>query len=141
MYCKKVPRVANFTNNIVELIKDQGYVKTVFGRKLSIQRDKPYIGSNYLIQGTAAGIIKRAQVNVDKYLREEWDDDIRIVIPIHDELIISFPRELLKYLNQILEGITERMINIPEITVPLEVEWKMSTTTWANAKEIEIETT
>lgn len=136
LYCRNVPRIASFTSDIVYLVEKQGYVETVFGRKLYIQLDKPYIGANYLIQGTAAGIIKRAQVNVDEYLKVKWNDEIKLVIPVHDELIISFPRNLLRNLKPILREISEYMTDIPEITVPLEVEWKMSTTTWAKAEEI-----
>jgi DNA polymerase I-like protein with 3'-5' exonuclease and polymerase domains len=57
-------------------------------------------------------------------------------MPIHDEIILSFPRNLLPQRRSILKGISEKMTDMPEITVPLEVEWKKTTTTWDKAKEL-----
>ena len=129
-YQEEFPEIAFLTRNLSKQVRADGYVLTPFGRKLFLPRDKIYAGLNYLIQGTAAGILKRAQVAIDSYLRTEWDDQVRIVLPIHDELIIAIPRELLKYKDEILYGITRCMVEIPNIITPLEVEWKKSTTTW-----------
>ena len=135
-YGRKLPKIFNFTNNISRIVREQGYIETAFGRKLNVSIDKAYIGANYVIQGTAAGILKRAQVRVDKYLKEKWGDQIRLVLPIHDELVISYPRDLLVEKNKILNDISEIMTSIDEIKVPLEVEWKITTTTWDKAYDI-----
>ena len=129
-YQEEFPELAFLSRNYSEVVKKNGFVKTPFGRKLYLPRSKGYAGLNYFIQGTAAGILKRAQNAVDLYLQEEWDDEVRIVLPIHDELIIATPRPLIKYADEILYGITRCMVEIPFIQVPLEVEWKKSTTTW-----------
>lgn len=137
-YRARFPRVANFTRSLVGEVMERGYIETAFGRKLSIPRDTPYIASNYKIQGTAAGILKRAQVNIDKYLQEEWDDQVRIVIPIHDELIFAYPRILFPQREIILPKIAQLMTTMPEIRVRLDTEWKLTTTTWADAKEFKL---
>lgn len=131
-YCKRFPLIANFTNNMKAQINAQGFVVTSFGRKLNVRKDKPYSASNYIIQGTAAGILKRAQVRVSEYLKNM---DIHLLLPIHDELIIEFPRTLLSQAPKILSKISKIMTEMSEITVPLDVEWKMTTYTWDRAKE------
>lgn len=132
-YQEEFPELAFLIRDIAERVRADGYVETPFGRKLYLPKNKAYAGLNYLIQGTAAGILKRAQVSVHNYLRTEWDDRVRMVLPIHDELIIAFPRDLMSYRDEILRGITQCMIEIPYIKVPLEVEWKRTTSTWDQA--------
>lgn len=135
-YSRRFPKVAGFTNTTAAKVKEDGFVETPFGRKLWVPQDKAYIGTNYLIQGTAAGILKRAQVRVDKYLKETWNDEIRMVLPIHDELLISYPRSLLKYRDVVLATVAHIMTTISEIEVPLEVEWKVTNSTWDKAWKI-----
>jgi DNA polymerase-1 len=131
-YQEEFPEIAFLSRDFSKQVERDGFVKTPFGRKLYLPRNKSYAGLNYFIQGTAAGILKRAQVAIDTYLQQEWDDEVRMVLPIHDELIIAIPRYLIKYQDEILYGINRCMVEIPFILVPLEVEWKKSTTTWDN---------
>ena len=133
-YCSQFPRVSQFTQSMIQQVKNHGYVITPFGRKLDVPMDKQYSGSNYMIQGTAAGILKRAQVRVDKFLSKRFPD-IRIVLPIHDELVISMPRKHLKNMKMILNKIDHIMTTFTEIKVPLETEWKYSVSSWNQAKE------
>ena len=136
-YAEKYPEVAYFTQNIAKEVKEKGYVITAFGRKLYVNKRKAYMGANYKIQGTAGGVIKRAQIKVDKWTSKYYPE-IRINIPIHDEIIMSYP---LKYINKqkfLLPKISKLMTNIPGIKVRLDVEWKRTLTTWDKAKEIEV---
>ena len=133
-FCRRWPRVAYFTPNIIAEIRENGFVTTSFGRRLYVRRSEAYAGSNYLVQGTAAGILKRAQVRIREYSRFEHDNSIRPLVPIHDELIIKYPRTLLSRANYILSDISHLMTFHPEINVPLEVDWKLTTTNWAAAK-------
>jgi len=138
-FCKRWPRVAYFTPNIIKQIRENGYITTSFGRRLYVRRSEAYAGSNYLIQGSAAGILKRAQVRIREYSRFEVNNTIRPLVPIHDELIIKYPRSLLSQSNYILSDISHLMTFHPEIRVPLEVEWKMTTSNWASAKPFKVE--
>jgi len=104
-----------------------------------VPRDKAYSGANYYIQGTASGVLKRAEVRVDKYLKEEWNDEINLILNIHDELVISYPRTLLTYKNKVMKEISNIMVDMPEINIKLDVEWKQSKTTWDNAKKVTYE--
>ena len=136
-FCRLWPRVAFFTNISAQKVIDKGHILTAFGRKLNVQRDAAYAGANYDIQGTAAGILKRAQVRIGKYLRNKCPE-VRMVLPIHDELIFSYPRNLLQHQKEILGEVSKIMTELAEIRVPLEVEWKMTTTTWDAASELNL---
>jgi DNA polymerase-1 len=133
-YCRRFPRVAGYTRKMARQAELTGKITTPFGRHLRIRADKPAAASNYMIQGTAAGILKRAQVRVDEYLRNA-DTDIRMLLPIHDELIFEVPRRELSQLPIVLREIERRMTEMSEIRVPLAVEWKMTNYTWDKAKE------
>lgn len=137
---KRWPKIFNFTPNIIRQVRENGYITTAFGRKLYVRKSQAYTGSNYLIQGTAQGILKRGQVRIDTYAKHELDYLIQPQVPIHDELIISYSRELLPYKELICPDIAFMMCHHPEIKVPLEVEWKMTTSNWAAARSIHIET-
>ena len=137
-YRQRFQRVANFTQNIIAMVRKQGYIETSFGRHLSIPPSKAYIGSNYLIQGTAAEILKRAEVSIDRFLRKATNDRMRIIMCVHDELIYEMDRELLPDQDYLLAEISRLAVAMPEIKVPLRVEWKMSTTSWADAKKMRV---
>jgi len=134
----KFPNLANFTKIKMEEIYEKGYITTAFGRKLYVDRDKAYIAANYDIQGTAAGILKRALVQLDDFYRIMYQDEVRLVLSIHDEIIISIPRNYLKYKDDILKHTKLIMIEMPEIKVPLAVEAEYTKLSWNNLKEVEI---
>ena len=138
-FCKRWPKIAYFTPNIIKMVQAQGFLTTSYGRKLYVKRSQAYTGSNYIIQGSAAGILKRGQNRIDEYCRFEHDNRIRQMVPIHDELIIKYPRDLLAQRDYILSDIAHLMTFQPEIKVPLEVEWKMTTTNWAAAKPFHLD--
>lgn len=135
-YKRRFPRIANFANSIVSQVKEKGYVLSPFGRKLYVNPSKAYMGANYLIQHIEAMIVKRAQVRLHRYFRDCWDSRLQMVIPIHDELIISCPKSLRKYEKIYLSHMSSIMTSIKEITVALDVEFKVTETNWNDAVEI-----
>ena len=137
-YRRRFQRINDFTPNIIAQVRSKGYVETAFGRKLYVPPSKAYSGSNYLIQGTAAEILKRGEVAVDKFLRKETNDRMRMVATIHDELIFSMSRELLPERDSLLAEVSRLMVTMPEIKVPLRVEWKMTTTDWNSVQSIKV---
>lgn len=138
-YKKECPNIVAFTTETSKLFRKQKFIETPFGRKLKVPWSEAYQAANYLVQGTAAGVIKRAQVRVDRYLKTVWDDEIRLVLPIHDELIISVPLYLDIYREDILNDISYIMTQtMTEIEVPLDVSWKRTTTSWDVAKEFKL---
>ena len=137
-YAEAFPEIAYLNKTIGSQVRKTGYIITPFGRKLYVPVSKAYSGLNYLIQCTAAMVLKRAEVAVDRYLKEEWGDEMRLVVPIHDELIFQMPRKMLKHSDEILTHISRLMVDMPEIEVRLDVEWKKTTSTWNRAKGFEV---
>ena len=137
-YAEVCPNIVGFNKSQMDKVRSKGYITTAFGRKLYIWRDKAYTAANYQIQGDAAGTLKRAQVNIDTYLSKVWNNEIRMILPVHDEIIIEYPRKYLSEHIGVLHDLNWCMINIPEIEVPLMTEWKIATTNWQDAEGIEI---
>lgn len=131
LYTGTFPEIHQCANNGQWVAKKNGYIETPWGRKLQLEYGKPYTWLNYYIQGTAAGIIKRGQVKVAKYLKDNWDNDGFMLLTVHDSIMLEF-RESVFMRNQtkIYNDISELMTTIPNINVPLEVEWKLSRREW-----------
>ena len=101
-YFETYPGVKKFLDGLVASGREKGYVSTLYGRRrpvpelLSANFNQRLFGErvsmNSPIQGTAADIMKIAMVNVDKALQEEGLKS-RIVLQIHDELLIEAPEE------------------------------------------------
>ena len=127
-YLEKYSGIQNFMNEIVEKAKEQGYVETLFHRRRYLPELK---SNNYMvrefgkraamntpIQGTAADVMKIAMVNLNKEL-EKSGIDSKIVLQVHDELILETKIEDKEKAKEILKKCMENAI---KLTVPLEVE-------------------
>lgn len=136
---RRFPGYAAMPRHFAETVRANGYVDTIFGRRLRLPRNKPYVGSNYAVQGAAAGVLKRAQNRVDRYLRRATSGEAAIILPIHDEIIIEWPRKRLGEARACLREIRELMVDFPQLNVPLEIEVDLSVRDWASAKEYRIE--
>lgn len=127
-YLGSYPNVKKYMKDIVEFAKENGYVKTMFGRR----RDIPELKSssyqtrsfgeraamNTPVQGTAADIIKLAMINVSKRLKEE-NLKSRLILQVHDELIVEAEQNEVDAVCRILK--TE-MENAASLSVPLKVD-------------------
>ncbi len=127
-YLEKYKGVKEFMDRIVEKAKEQGYVETLFHRRRYI----PELSSNnYMvrqfgaraamntpIQGTAADIMKIAMIEVNKKLEEE-KLNAKLILQIHDELLIECKKEEKEEVKKILK---ESMENAVKLSIPLEVE-------------------
>ncbi len=127
-YFAAYPMIKGFLDDLVTQGKKQGYVTTYFHRKRPIpelsssnfmQRSfGERVAMNSPIQGTAADIIKIAMINVDRRIRNEGLYS-RIVLQIHDELIIEAPEHEAFYIEQLLREEMEKAVNLQ---VPMEVD-------------------
>lgn len=127
-YLEKYKGVKEFMDRIVEKAKEQGYVETLFHRRRYI----PELSSNnYMvrqfgaraamntpIQGTAADIMKIAMIEVNKKLEEE-KLNAKLILQIHDELLIECKIEEKEEVKKILK---ESMENAVKLSIPLELE-------------------
>ena len=127
-YLEKYNGIDTFMKNVVEDAKEKGYVETLFNRRRYITELK---SNNYMvrefgkraamntpIQGTAADIMKIAMINLNKEL-ENNDIDAKLVLQVHDELILEAKIEDKDRAKEMLKN---NMENAIKLTVPLEVE-------------------
>jgi len=134
-YIARFPKVAKFSRKVIEEVKEFGGVETILGRFLYTNVRKPYIGANFKIQGTAAIILKIAQNRVHKYNVEQASNEPKLLLPIHDELVIEYPRNRIKDLDDYIRDIHALMIDFPMFNVPLDVSVEISTNSWEDKKE------
>ena len=138
-YLEKYSGVKEFMDSIVEKAKNDGYVETLFHRRRYIPELK---SNNYMIrqfgsraamntpiQGTAADIMKIAMINVFNKLQEE-KLDAKLVLQIHDELIIECNKDIKEQVKEILQNCME---NAATLDVPLKVETSEATS-WYDVK-------
>ncbi|MFT5139657.1 MAG: DNA polymerase-1 [Lysobacterales bacterium] len=127
-YFTRYPDVQAFMDKTREQARSQGYVETLFGRRLylneinasNMQRRQgaERAAINAPMQGTAADIIKRAMLTVDAWLQNEHADTY-LVMQVHDELVLEVPKEKLELIKA---GIIEHMSAAAELNVPLVVD-------------------
>lgn len=127
-YFERYPGVHQYMENIRASAARQGYVETLFGRRLYL----PEINSknvprrqaaertaiNAPMQGSAADIIKRAMITVDSWIQKE-QLNTRMIMQVHDELILEAPDQ---ELDIVAKKLPELMENAAMLTVPLLVE-------------------
>ena len=127
-YFEKYPQIKKFEEEIIEKAKKEGYVDTLYGRRRYIPEinSSSYmvrqfgirIATNTPIQGTAADIMKIAMINVYNRIKKE-KLKTKIVLQIHDELLLESPIEEKKQVKELLK--TE-MENAVKLFVPLTAE-------------------
>ncbi|WP_047290217.1 MULTISPECIES: DNA polymerase I [Pseudomonas] len=127
-YFARYPGVREYMDRTRAQAADQGYVETIFGRRLylpEINSNKPQeragaerTAINAPMQGTAADIIKKAMVAVDNWL-ESSGLDARVILQVHDELVLEVREDLV---DQVREDIRGHMSGAATLDVPLLVE-------------------
>ena len=138
-YFETYPKIKGFLDELVEQGKKKGYVTTMFGRRRPIPELKSSnfmqrsfgerVAMNSPIQGTAADIIKIAMNRVYKRLKEEGLRS-RLVLQVHDELLIETYKEEIEQVSAILE---EEMKGAANLSVELEVDMHQGNN-WYEAK-------
>ena len=126
-YFARYPGVADYMNRTREMARAQGYVETVFGRRLWLPEIQGGNGMrrqaaeraaiNAPMQGTAADLIKLAMIAVHRYLLGEKLQS-RIIMQVHDELVLEVPESELALIQAELPRL---MAGIAQLAVPLEV--------------------
>jgi len=128
LYFDRYPGVKAYMDNTRENASKQGYVETVFGRRLYLpeinarnaQRRQYAERSaiNAPMQGTAADIIKRAMIEVHRWLTDE-DAGGRMIMQVHDELVFEVAKDAVDTFSA---KVTEMMCAAAELSVPLQVD-------------------
>lgn len=129
LYFERYPGVKRYMEEIVLLAKEQGYVETLFGRRLYLPeinsrtvRRRQYAertAINAPMQGTAADIIKRAMITLDTWITQQGDDRIKMIMQVHDELIFDVPKERV---DDLVTAAKTQMEQAACMAVPLKVD-------------------
>jgi len=128
LYFSRYPGVKAYMDGIREQAREQGYVETVFGRRLYIpeinasnharRQYAERTAINAPMQGTAADIIKRAMVNLDQTI-EQNSLPVRMIMQVHDELVFEVQQDAL---DSAIDTIRDSMVGAAELSVPLIVD-------------------
>ena len=128
LYFDRYPGVKSYMDSTRVLAKEQGFVETVFGRRLYLPDINARNGQmrqyaertaiNAPMQGTAADIIKRAMIDVQQWITEE-SINARIIMQVHDELVLEVKAG---EADKIGERLRQIMIGAGTLKVPLEVD-------------------
>lgn len=129
LYFERYPGVLHYMDSTREAAKDKGYVETVFGRRLYLPDIKASNGMrrkgaeraaiNAPMQGTAADIIKMAMIKVDDWIRSLGNNDVVMMMQVHDELVFEIKEDKLQ---EHTDSIVDLMEKAAVLNVPLIVE-------------------
>jgi DNA polymerase-1 len=127
-YFERYPGVQRYMNETRALAHEQGFVETIFGRRLylpdinaknkNLQMAAERTAINAPMQGTAADIIKKAMISVDNWLLES-KVDAKLIMQVHDELVLEVAEA---QLDEVRDGVITRMSAAAQLKVPLLVE-------------------
>ncbi len=127
-YFARYPGVKDYMDATREVAHEQGFVETLFGRRLYLpeinarnkmrQQAAERTAINAPMQGTAADIIKKAMLNVDRWLLNE-DVDASIIMQVHDELVLEVNESILESL---IVEVNALMSDAASLDVPLVVD-------------------
>ncbi|OOF64244.1 DNA polymerase I [Rodentibacter sp. Ppn85] len=127
LYFQRYPGVQTFMQDIRDKAKAQGYVETLFGRRLYLpdinagnamrRKGAERVAINAPMQGTAADIIKRAMIKLDEFVRHE--PDIDMIMQVHDELVFEVRSEKVEFFSKLIK---QNMETAAELVVPLIVD-------------------
>ncbi|WP_329347420.1 DNA polymerase I [Vibrio natriegens] len=128
-YFERYPGVMQYMEDTRSAAADQGYVETIFGRRLHLPEIKSRNGMrrkaaeraaiNAPMQGTAADIIKKAMLLVDQWIQAEGDGRVKLLMQVHDELVFEVEESSL---SEIESKVQKLMESAAELKVPLVAE-------------------
>ncbi len=128
LYFARYPLIKTYMENTRTQAHAQGFVETLWGRRLYLpdinssqiprQKAAERAAINGPLQGSAADIIKRAMIAIDSWLQQS-NLDAKMIMQVHDELVFEVKE---KDVAAVIEGIRTHMMNAGQIKVPLVVD-------------------
>ncbi|TDM55968.1 DNA polymerase I [Aliivibrio fischeri] len=129
VYFERYPGVMQYMEETRLLATEQGYVETLYGRRLHLPEINARNGMrrkaaeraaiNAPMQGTAADIIKKAMILVDEWVETEGKDRVNLLMQVHDELVFEVKEDAL---DEVTTKVRELMEQAVELDVPLVAE-------------------
>jgi len=136
----RLPGVRRYMDNLITQVRQDGILVNLFGREYPIEPDRAYKAVNYMVQGSAAEVMKRAAVRVDRHLRQYYPGS-GTVGTVHDELIAEIKREhhsrqLMRETIELMQVDSHYVPNLP-VLLPVKMNWTHSN--WHMAQEIDVD--
>ncbi|WP_022819335.1 DNA polymerase I [Fusobacterium russii] len=138
-YFEQYSRVASFEREIIEFAEENGFVKTLFGRKRlinginsknkNIKSQAERMAINTVIQGTAAEILKKVMIKIYDILKDK--QDIKLLLQVHDELIFEVEDNSIEKYSNILSDIMTKTVSLEDVNLEININIGKN---WAEAK-------
>jgi DNA polymerase-1 len=149
-YRREFPGATEFMTQVQNTIRyrhkheGRGYVKNMFGRVTPVDFERAYAGTNYIVQGTAADLMKAAMVKV-WHATEQWAGenslvpwiDVALFATVHDEIIFKVPVGMADSLARHING---PLTDWPAFTVPIKAEYALvkEGSSWARKEDLKL---
>ncbi len=138
-YFEEYPRVKELEEEIVKSAEENGFVRTLYGRKRvvdgitaknrNIKNQAERMAVNTVIQGTAADILKKVMIEVFKTIKDE--KDISLSLQVHDELIFEVKDSSIEKYSKLIKKVMEESISLEDVNLKANVSYGKN---WAKAK-------
>lgn len=139
-YFERYPDIKSYLESQVKMAREQGYVKTILGRRryipeinssnVSVRNFAERTAVNAPIQGSAADLIKLAMIDIDRHLDKF---NAKMILQVHDELVFEIENSSV---SEFAKQIREAMEGVMELSVPIRVDIE-SGVNWLEMKEVE----
>ncbi len=138
-YDRRFRGVSGYMKRCISFARGNGYIENAFGRRYPVDRNFAYRAANYDVQSSAAVVIKRAMIRIDRMCREEYQGLLDMLLTIHDELMVEgdegiHSKKLMRKIVTCMQADSEHL----GCPVPLPVGMKISRERWASYQEIEL---
>ena len=139
-YFEQYPKVREFEKKIIEYAEKYGYTETFFGRRRiiegissknkNIKNQAERMAVNSVIQGTAAEILKKVMIELYKVL-EGKEEEINLLLQVHDELIFEIKEEKIEEYKKIIEDIMRNAVKFDDVLLDINTNIGKN---WAETK-------
>jgi len=139
MFRETYPDLYAYGQDLTSVGYEHGFVENPFGRIYIMNEDTAYKGLNTLVQGSGADIMKRALINIDTLLVNDYKG-CDLLLTVHDEACIEVPLKMhsKKLMRDILKAMQYNFHTYFDMPVPFPVDMAWTDTRWSNKKEIEL---
>ena len=132
-FYKAFPRIKDYQEWVTKQLSTYGFIENLYGRRYYMEDSRQfYKGCNYLIQGTCADMVKTFEIKIWKFIKEN-NLGIKMVLPIHDELIFLVPYGEEKYVKDLKHIMEDTLDTIKNVPMEASVDW--SSTSWKDKVE------
>ena len=138
-FWKTYPDLYKYSKSLAAEAENEGFVTNKYGRKYQIDSGHEYKALNYIVQGTAAEVMKRALINIDNKLKmrqaKRFPVKAKLLLSIHDETCVEAHKDDLSVPRLIVKAMQGDMHKVVGIPQPFSAGVDIVTTNWAEKKE------